>query len=228
MRHKDILLNKSHQMFVEDLFRDRLESISKRQLFAFQITPLDRSDELRPRKRIQNPKWPGPVEILILEHLTLLEVPEVLRSRCRHGFRPAEKHLRTHVCPADGHGIHHVHGKYGSLEFILGRVRHYLNLGKGDFIHFHGQDEADPIIFNLVGYFEGLLFQADKAEHNTVTFQYWHRKIPKTAAGSASAFLGNIDIHTGHRIGTVGIEDNTGELNDFFFLLILGKRPCRS
>src|SRR5690606_20367713 len=122
------------------------------------------------------------------------------------------------------HRIYHVHRNDGSFEFFLSWIRHYLDLCQGNLIYLHGQDETDSVLINGVGYFEGLFFQADKAEHDTVSFQNRHGKVTKTATGSTSAFFGHIDIYTRHGISTVGIQDNPGKLDDFFLFLILCKR----
>lgn len=45
MRHKDILLNKSDQMFGKDLLNNEGKT-QLMYLFAFKIAPFDRTDEL--------------------------------------------------------------------------------------------------------------------------------------------------------------------------------------
>ena len=46
MRHKDILLNKSDQMFVKDLLKITLKLGEKSGLFTFKVASFDGADEL--------------------------------------------------------------------------------------------------------------------------------------------------------------------------------------
>ena len=52
MRHKDILLNKSDQMFVKDLLKITLKLGEKSGLFTFKVASFDGADELRPGKGV--------------------------------------------------------------------------------------------------------------------------------------------------------------------------------
>lgn len=160
----------------------------------------------------------------MLEHLRLLEGSEILPTRGWHGFCPTKEHLRSHVGTANRHRIHHGHGDYRLLKFILRRIRHDFNLSQSNLIDFHGQDQRNTILVKIFRNRKTLFLQSNKGKDDGISLQDGHGKVTKSPRNCPSPLFGNIDIHPRNCIRTIGIENNPRKLNDFFFLLILSHK----